>query len=343
MTRTSLFVAALLCSSALAQPADREAALRKQLKTGDVPQRAQAAERLGQLQEVSAEAIDELAAALGDEYWDVRKAAARALGAIGPAAVQPLRKALGSENYFVPRNAAMALGLMESAAEPAVVDLAAMLDSDDEQTRLWGAWALSRVGPAAALAGDALVASATKHPDGYATRYVMIALGRLAASDEKALQAVMAALQRGTTGSAEAAAAAGKAALPHLVKMVEASDAKASWAAIEIIGQMESDAAGAVELLAARLYKPRDQWFQAHVASTLGRIGPAAAKAADALVHVALNSDYTDARISAVRSLGRIGADTEPVRKALAECAASQDAALKAAASLALEQLKAKP
>ena len=87
-----------------------------------------------------------LAAALRDAERPVRRAAAEALGWIGPAAVPALAPALREADEDIRRAAAEALGRIGPAAVPALLDA---LREADEDIRRVAAEALGRIGPAA--------------------------------------------------------------------------------------------------------------------------------------------------------------------------------------------------
>jgi HEAT repeat protein len=89
-------------------------------------------------------AVEPLSAALKDEEWDVRQAAARALGKIkDPRAVKPLIAALKDEKWDVRQAAAEALG---EIGAPAVEPLIAALKGENKDVRQAAAAMLGRLG-----------------------------------------------------------------------------------------------------------------------------------------------------------------------------------------------------
>jgi HEAT repeat protein len=97
---------------------------------------------------------DALVEALGNADADVRRAAARSLGQIGPAALPALTKALDDPRDEVRRLAAEGLGWMGPAA---VEPLTAALKNQSAAARRAAARALGRLGPAAKAAEADLV------------------------------------------------------------------------------------------------------------------------------------------------------------------------------------------
>ncbi len=99
---------------------------------------------------IGAPAVEPLVAALKDESWKMRWAAAAVLGKIGdPRAVEPLIATLNDEEWGVRTAAAFALG---EIGDPCVVEtLITVLKDDDENVRLAAVEALSKFGDPRAL------------------------------------------------------------------------------------------------------------------------------------------------------------------------------------------------
>jgi HEAT repeat protein len=126
-----------------------------------------------ELVQIGAPAVEPLIARLGDAAWDVRRAAAEALGRLGDArAVEPLIARLGDDNWNVRRAAAEAL---VKIGAPAVEPLIARLSDADGSVRRAAAEALVKIGapavePLIVRLGDA---------DGSVRRAAAEALGQL--------------------------------------------------------------------------------------------------------------------------------------------------------------------
>jgi HEAT repeat protein len=127
---------------------------------------------------------------LDDASPEVRAAAARATGRIGPPAaalVPRLLQLLDDESEHVQADAAMALGAMGSAAEAAVPRLARLLESDVDFVRERAGVALEQIGSSGAL--KALV-DALKHPRGNVRLEAVRALGAMGPKAAPALEAL---------------------------------------------------------------------------------------------------------------------------------------------------------
>ncbi|MCL6540977.1 MAG: HEAT repeat domain-containing protein [Roseiflexus sp.] len=111
--------------------------------------RREAARALGEIGDAAA--VPGLLAAPRDAKWDVREAAAKALGQIGAPAVPGLLAALGDADWRVRSAAAAALGEIGDAA--AVPGLLAALGDADADVRRAAAEALGEIGDAAAVPG----------------------------------------------------------------------------------------------------------------------------------------------------------------------------------------------
>ena len=87
----------------------------------------------------------------------MRRAAADALGKVGPAAVPALIEALRDNSSYVRWAAVAVLGEMSTTAADAVPPLIEALRGDDKDVRWAAVGALGKVGPAAADAVPALI------------------------------------------------------------------------------------------------------------------------------------------------------------------------------------------
>ncbi len=128
-------------------------ALVRALRDPDV--RLVALRALGAIGPEAASAVPAVAAQarLSDAF--MRLGATYALGGIGPAAIEPLRRALQDDSPAVVLAAGQGLGKMGAAAEPAVPDLAPLLEA--EQYARAAITALTGIGPGAVAAVPALI------------------------------------------------------------------------------------------------------------------------------------------------------------------------------------------
>lgn len=109
---------------------------------------------LGQAASDTEEALTALVAALRHPDPDVRRAAARGLGRVGPPAIPRLKEALADPDREVRRMAVEALGWIGPGAVPALIDA---LKDESPPSRRAAARALGRLGPAAKSAESALI------------------------------------------------------------------------------------------------------------------------------------------------------------------------------------------
>ncbi len=289
-------------------------------------------------------AIPILARCLGDKYYDVRRNAAATLGAIGEPALPPLIAALQERTYYRPMYAAEALGLMGPTAGSAAADLGALLlrrEHADHASRRWAAWALAQLGEHAKPALDQLMTFLEQQPSGLAARYAATAIGNIGPDARAALPLL---LERMTENPAakRAIGQLGPAAIDAMLEQARAeTDKKAVWAHIDTLASFGEQGEPAVAWLITELDPGRDQWFVAHTAAALGRIGPSAAVAAPTLATIATKHDYADARRQACIALGRIGVDDAPTRAALEQATNDADDQVAAAARTALDALTA--
>lgn len=137
-------------------------ALRRLVVVPEGRHRTQAAAALGELHADAA--VPELVTALTDSRGFARSAAARALGALGPAAVgavTPLAALLRDGDTEVRLAALGALGRIGTAAAPAVPEIARQLDADERRIAAAATQALEQIGGDAAWA--ALAADAQRY------------------------------------------------------------------------------------------------------------------------------------------------------------------------------------
>ncbi len=341
-----LLVAGMLAAiTATATAADPDVSkLAKDLSSNDVSVRVAAAEKLAELDADDLRpAREALVGAMRDEYFDVRKPAARAVAKLGPSAVGGLVDVLREGESWSQQSAAEALGLMGPAAGEAASALAdALKEAEAPEQTMWLAWALGRMS-AEAKSAVPVIAETLEEEKSYAARYLAQALGRIGATSPEAIDALMAAMKRGASGATEALGEAGPAAGKALLAEWKANrhNKRYCYGLIEAIGQVGPDANAAVPELIEEVKGRTDQWFVALAARSLGKIGPGAYKAVPALVKVAADHGYADARRSAAWALGEIDVTNAGVTDALDKAAASKNESVAAAAREALEKLKA--
>jgi len=220
--------------------------------------RAAAARALGGIKDPRA--VEPLIAALKDEDSDVRKAAARALGEIkDPRAVEPLIAALEDEELRVRAAAAEALGQIGDAR--AVAPLIAALKDTDKYVRKAATEALGKIGAPAVES----LSAALKDTDKYVRKAAAYALGEI--KDPRAVEPLIAALRDSDVREAAAEALdrlgwkPGKDESAGWYWM-----AKCEWEKCVALG------ASAVAPLIAAL-KDTDKYVRKAAAEALGQIG----------------------------------------------------------------------
>lgn len=251
--------------------------------------------------------VPALAAALRDGDPRARAGAAWTLGRMGPlarAAAPDLIRALRDRDAEVGRRAADALGGLglDHTFVPALV---AVLGDRAAPARAVAAQALAALGPVAADAVDALVL---------------------------ALDAPEEAVRREALAALRATGAAGRAAVPALLRAFE--DPALRWRVPDVLGAMGPAAREAVPALTAALDDPSGtvRW---RAAKALGRIGPAAASAAWPLVRLT-RDPQGNVRAAALTALARVDADPHLSLPPLSAALADRDGEVRRTASDAL-------
>ncbi len=348
MSRRPALSLALVCLAFLFSPLPRQADASpkgvkdatKAMASKDVATRIEAVRTLAQAGPAAKAAIPQLVDALDDEYWDVRKGAAAALGAIGEDAIPALVPLLEENSYWRSRYAAEAIGLMGRQGAPAAEALSRTLAHKDWEVRMWAGWAASQLGPDAAPALDALT-EIVERQDGLDMVYATRAIAAIGPDAVSAVPALEQAMSRGNGEALGALIAVGDEGVNAIGRMLTAADKNQAWMAIEGLKRAGPAAAPFVPQLIQHVKQPRDQWFCANAAEALGAIGPEAGDAANTLVDVMTGHSYADARRKAAAALGRIGRRTPAVRDALREATKDKDAGVAAAAKESLKQLQA--
>jgi HEAT repeat protein len=285
-------------ADALGKIGDRQAvpALLETLKDwyGDV---SRAAEALG---EIGVPAVPALMEALKNWDWQVRWAAAWALGKIGDLqAVPALMEALKDEDKDVRQTAAEALGKIGVPAVPALMEA---LKDEDWRVRQAAARALGEIGDPQAL--PALI-QALK--DEYVREAVEEALGKIGVP---AVPALIEALKDDDEDVRRAAAGAlgeigDPQAVPALIEALKDDDEYVRRAAVGALGKI-GDLQAVPALLEA--LKDRDEYVRWAAVGALGEIGMLAVSA----VLEALKAEVWRVRLAVARALGEIGVPAVP-------------------------------
>jgi HEAT repeat protein len=257
--------------------------------------RLHAANSLGEMGPLAADAVPALIAALGDPDENVSKSAAVGLHMIGRVAVSALSIALGDDNEYVRLRAAEVLSKIGLEAADAVPSLMAAFCNSDVPMRWRAARALGNVGPRAVAAVPALI----------------IALGD---SDKYVRECAAGALVK--IGSAAAGA------VPVLIVALRDNDSNTESVA-EVLGNIGRRAVDAVPALITAL-GDSDENVRRSAARALGRIGPAAVDAVPELINALRDSD-ANVRESAARALGDIGPAAVKAVPALIAALGNQD------------------
>jgi HEAT repeat protein/lysophospholipase L1-like esterase len=234
--------------------------------------------------------LDHVIDALGSADEPTRRAAAWELSRRGgAAAVEPLTKTLDDASPAVRAEAARALGALGPAARSAMPALFARLADPRQRVRWEAALALFHLGPRAPESVRPLIA-ALESPDVFVRGFAAFSLGSLGKAAHEAVPALITALQSeegyGRGGAALALAKMGEAAreaIPALVSGLESQDPEHRWKAARALGRIGLASDGALEALVRALEQDPDERVRAHAARALGRIGPAATPAARAL------------------------------------------------------------
>jgi HEAT repeat protein len=249
------------------------------LKDADETVRCRAAEALGRI--ADAASVPALAAELEGPGPAVREAAARALGAFGPAAgsaIPALLRLLQDPEESVRQAAGEAVGRVGPLPEEATATLVEGLTSGDTLVRAQTAEALGAIGEGAADAAPALAEALTNGTD-HVRAKAAEALGKI-----------------GET--------AAEVAVPVLVRALRDNDNWVSALAAEALGEMGEAAGEAVPALVRSLHHI-NPIVRANAAEAVGKLGEAGAAARPALEAAAADPDGA-VRAAALRALGAI-------------------------------------
>jgi HEAT repeat protein len=276
--------------------------------------------------------VPDLLRALGHPDAGVRANAAHALGDLGAnaqVAVPALLRALGDDSEAVRRLALEALRKIGAPGKDDVPLLVAALKGRNPAARRYAAGALGQVGPDARPAAAALVA-ALRDGDAGLRQSAARALGQLGPdAKERALPALLDALGD-DDAEVRAAAAEGLAALPldagdvsALLKLLRHRDAPVRAQAARALGKVGPEARKAVEALGEAVQDRNPAVRQAALEGLAG-IGPDAAAVVEDVAG-ALQDPRKEVRRAAVEALGGIGPEAKTAAKALAAALADPD------------------
>jgi HEAT repeat protein len=277
--------------------------------------RARAAEALGAIGAPAQEAAPALVEVLKDENDVVRARAVEALGKIGDAvagvAVPGLVRALRDPDNWVSALAAEALGHMGESADGAVPALVRALGHVNPLVRANAAEALGSMGAAAGRARAALE-KACADEDGAVRDQALRALGALGAPTPAAEAAARAGLQDADPRVRAAAVAAlgdwggaGGVTAGALVALLADGSDQVKVEAARVLPRLGGAGPEVVAGLCRRLEEDDSPLVQEHAARALGKLGPTAAAAGEALIRVAQTAE-AGVREEALRALAII-------------------------------------
>ena len=286
------------------------------------------------------DSAERLVQRLSDPDMRVRWWAVYALGQRGTdavVAVAPLQRLLENreEHEYVRAGAAWALGRMGAAAAPAAPLLARTLASTLASVRRNSTEALGNIGVAARLAADALEKT-LRDPDGGVRVSAALALWKISRQG-KALRELTVTLRAGGAAGRQAAVALGQAgaepeAVAALVAALGNADADVRRAAARSLGQIGPAALPPLE----RTVAAADRQGRCAAVEAMGWIG---AMAISPLAAALKNAD-ADVRRAAARALGRLGPAAKAAEPALVDALTDAHDEVRAAAAKALNSIR---
>jgi HEAT repeat protein len=291
------------------------------------------------LARIGTAAVPALIAALKDKREGVAPLAAGALGWVLPPpkeAVAALRAALKNDRAHAAVYAD-ALGQLGSLALPAVPDLTNLLT--DAASRTEAAVALVRIDPHQAAKIVPMLIKDLQAEDEKQRQAAVVAVTRLGPAAQSAADALTALLRDRLLTELEIIALheVWPGAIPGLINLLKAPDVDCRKRALFALGQIGPAARSAIKPLIAAL-SDRDSDVRAGAAHVLEQIGPDAAEAVPALI---ANLQASDAavRSSAAVALGTIGPAAEEARRPLLECLLDPEERVRYAAALSLGRI----
>ncbi len=258
------------------------------------------------------------------------------VGRADDSAVEPHLKGLKSKDVATRIKAARSLGVGGEKAVPALIEA---LSDADPGVRLAAAQALGRIGPAAKDAAPALI-KAIFDKDVTLRRAARSALRDLQAPSDIVIPVFVKMLEEAepaeVIGVVSVLAEEGERAVPAMVKALKHERA-CYWACL-VLAEMGEKAQAAVPDL-IEVLKHKDSHVRLQALQALGKIGPAAKSATEAIGHVVQNDTVAGVRYVGMHALGLIGdVKALPVAQAGLE---DQDAFLKVISAWAVLQLDA--
>jgi len=256
---------------------------------GDGLARLQARKTLATMGTFGAEV---LAARLGDRNASIRGSAAEGLGEIGPAArsaVGALTKSLTDSDTYVRAHSARAIGSIAVASDPVVDALARALTDREKYVRTVAAHALGAMGPKAKRAAPALLA-AVGDPNSETAYAACEALTRMGP--------------------------AAKEILPDLIQMAGTNAPSLAQDRFEYVLMTVVRLGGHAVADLTTALKNRDTAIRVFAAKALGRIGPEAKTAGEALM-AALDDRSSTVRGNAAMAIADVASDRGGLGKRL--------------------------
>ncbi|WP_197491208.1 HEAT repeat domain-containing protein [Planctomyces sp. SH-PL62] len=286
------------------------------LASEDTIVRAQTAEALGTIGSAAEEAAPALVEAMGDDNDRVRAEAVEAIGKIGESAatvaVPALIRALEDDDDTVRALAAEALGQMGHSAGEAVPALAAALGHVNPQVRVNAAEALANLGPAAAAGARGALEAAASDEDGGVRSRAVLALGEIGPPEPGSMRLVLAAFEDDDPlVRAAAATSAGRwgvadePVLRGLLALLDDPNDQVKIEVARVLPKLAGPAPEVIEGLCRRLLEDDDDPVQAHAALALGKLGPDAVAAGEALLRAARTAEV-GVREQAMRAIAMI-------------------------------------
>ncbi|SIN87371.1 HEAT repeat [Singulisphaera sp. GP187] len=282
------------------------------LESLDTVVRAQTAEALGTIGAAADEAAPALVEAMKDENDEVRAKAVEALGKIGEtaaeAAVPGLVRALNDQDNRVSALAAEALGQMGESENGVVAALIGSLEHLNPQVRGNAAEAIGNLGDAAAGARRALE-QAAQDEDSAVRGQAIRALGAIGVPTSATVQVILAGLEDADPLVRAAALESvgrwgnpGEAVVNDLIPLLDDANDGVKIEAILVLPKLAGATPAVLAGLCRRLLEDDSTSVQTHAALALGRLGPAARAAGEALLQAARTGDVS-VREKAMRAI----------------------------------------
>lgn len=279
-----------------------------------------------------------------EENVDIREIAVFTVGKIGPDArdaIPDLLPLLGGDDETLRQRAAVSLAEIGAAAMPGVIGQL----KGNPAARYWAAYALERMGPAAASAGAALIDRLRSDGDTDVRGAAAAALGEIGPDARGGADALTAALQdkesRVRILAAEALWKLEKTpdrALPILSKELASKDAPARREAAEALGRLAAIAKAALPLLRKAL---EDRAADVRVAAAQAVWLIAGDAGVVSVLVAALEDRDSEIRRTAAETLARIGSAARPALNGLSRLLKDREWQVRKAAAEAMRKIDA--